>query len=131
MSNQSREASAFTIGSQQAGAIYQAGGDQIIQHGEGTLSAGVLEAVSEVRSALVAASSALCPADRQRADHSLEAVEVELREPEPDTTRVANGIAQIAKILKQAGTLAMSANALHTLAAWLGPAGLAVLQVLV
>jgi hypothetical protein len=82
VSNQSREASAFTIGSQQAGAIYQAGGDQIIQHGEGTLSAGVLEAVSEVRSALVAASSALCPADRQRADDSLEAVEVELREPE-------------------------------------------------
>ena len=120
----------FNIGSQQAGAIYQSGGDQIIQHGEGTLSAGVLGAVSEVRSALASAAPALSLTDRERAGESLDAVEAELREPEPNKARVATGLAHVAKALKQAGGLATSAEALHQLAAWLGPAGLAVLQVL-
>ncbi len=120
----------FNIGSQQAGAIYQSGRDQIVQHGEGTLSACVLGAVSEVRSALAAAAPVLCADDRERANGSIDAVEAELRGPEPDKARIASGLAQVARTLKRAGTLASSAEALHQLAAWLGPAGLAVLQAL-
>ncbi|HLM86884.1 MAG TPA: hypothetical protein VK272_11920 [Solirubrobacteraceae bacterium] len=130
MTDQSGGGSAFSIGSQQAGAIYQSAGDQIIQQGGGTLSAGVLGAVSEVRSALAAAAPALSPADRERAEESLDAVEAELQRSEPDKTRVANGLAQVAKTLKQAGELATSAEALHQLAAWLGSAGATVLQAL-
>ena len=131
MTNPSGGGSAFSIGSQQAGAIYQSAGDQIIQHGEGTLSAGVLGAVSEVRSALTAAAHALPPADRERAETSLDAVEAELHRPEPNKALVARALTQVASALRQAGTLATSAEALHQLAAWLGPAGLAVLQALV
>jgi hypothetical protein len=122
--------SVFSIGSQQAGAIYQSGRDQIVQHGEGALSGDVLCAVSQVRSALADAAQALSPADRERTDASLDAVEAELQTPEPNKERVANGLAHVANTLKQAGKLATSAEALHQIATWLGPAGLAVLQAL-
>lgn len=121
----------FNIGSQHAGAIYQSAGDQIVHHGGGTLSAGVLSAVSEVRSALTASAPTLSEVDRAHAEDALGAVEDELREPEPDRARVAGRLAQVASALNRAGTLAASADALYELAGWLGPAGQAVLGALV
>jgi Family of unknown function (DUF5955) len=121
---------AFSIGSQQAGAIFQSAGDQVIHHGEGTLSAGVLTAMSEIRSALAAVGPALSPGDREQAEDSLDAIEAEMHGPEPNKARIASRLAQVANTLKQAGTLASSAEALRQIAAWLGPAGLAVLHLL-
>jgi hypothetical protein len=118
----------FNIGSQQAGAIYQSAGDQVIHHGEGTLNVGVLNAVSDLRSAVAAAD--LPPADRARADESLEAVDEELKREEPDKGRIARALEWVAGALNRAGALASSAQALRALGTWLGPAGLTLLQML-
>ena len=118
----------FNIGSQQAGAIYQAAGDQVVHHGEGTLTAGVLNAVSDLRNAVAAAD--LPPAEREVADKSLDVVDEELQRPEPDKIRVAGALERMAGGLLRAGRLARATESLRAVAGWLGPAGLGLLKLL-
>ena len=120
----------FNIGTQNAGAVYMVGGDQYIEHAEGVLSIEA-RALSELRAAVAAAAPSLSDRDRKRVEESIDVVDTELRRPQPDRARVAERLARVAKILKQAGELATSAAALHQLAGWLGPAGVSLLQALV
>jgi hypothetical protein len=112
VTDQAGGGSPFNIGSQQAGVINNVAGDQIVTHGEGTLTIGLLDAVSEVRSVL-ATTPALSATEREHADSSLDAIEAELRRPEPDRARVAHGLTHVTKTLQQAGALAASAEALR------------------
>lgn len=118
----------FNIGSQQAGAIYQSGGDQIIHHGGGTLNADVINAVADLRSAVAAAP--LPPEDRLGAEQSLAAVDEELKKEEPDKGRIARALEGVADKLKRAGALAGAARSLHFVGTWLGPAGATLLAML-
>lgn len=120
----------FNIGSQQAGAIYQAGGDQNIWHAGGTLTMGPLAAVADLRSALDTTS---LPQPVQRdAERALSAVETELRGATPDKRRIASYLERLTGNLHQAGALVTAGESLlaplRTLASWLGPAGLAALR---
>ncbi|HEX2126947.1 MAG TPA: DUF5955 family protein [Thermoleophilaceae bacterium] len=119
----------FNIGSQQAGAIYQAGGDQVIHHGGGTLNAEVIHAVSDLHSAVAAAP--LSPEDRAGAERSLAVVDEELKKEEPDKGRIAGALEWVAGKLEGAGALAGAAEALKTVGTWLGPAGATLLGILV
>ncbi len=119
----------FNIASQQAGAIFQAAGDQTIHHGEGTMTVDVLGAVSDLRGAVEA--SDLRRGDRRDALRALDEVEAELRRPSPEKERVAGKLHRTAALLKEAGGLAGAANALQQLARWLGPVGVGLLGVLV
>lgn len=118
----------FNIGSQQAGAIYQSAGDQVIHHGGGTQTIGLLSAVSDLRSAV--ASAQLSDADRVNADRSLDTIEAELKLPEPNRKGIGAALERVAGLLARAGGLSRAADSLHSLAQWLGPAGLAVLGIL-
>ena len=122
--------SAFSIGSQQAGAIYQAAGDQIIHRGGGELSANLLAATSQVRTTIADASGAMADDDQREATLLLDGVELELRQPEPDKPRIATALERVARILDNAGKLAVSADALRQLASWLGAAGAGLIQLL-
>jgi hypothetical protein len=118
----------FNIGKQQAGAIYQAGRDQVIHHGGGTLSVGLQSAVSDIRAAI--ASADLAEADRRSADEALGDVEAQLQSAEPNKHRIAGRLEGLAHILSRAGALAGAMNGMHTLASWLGPVGVSLLQLL-
>lgn len=118
----------FNIGSQQAGAIYQSAGDQVVHHGGGTLNAEVINAVADLRSAVAAAD--LSPEDRAGAERSLAVVDDELKKEEPDKGRIASALEWVAEKLKGAGALAAATVALRTVGAWLGPAGAALVAML-
>ncbi len=123
----------FNIGSQQAGAIYQAGGDQTIHHGDGTLSVEALDAAAELQTAL--AATPMPESSRQEAQQVLEAVETELKAPAPDEGAVASGVERIIDVLGQAGALASAGEALaaplRSIASFAGAAGAAALRLLV
>jgi hypothetical protein len=118
----------FNIGSQQAGAIYQSAGDQVIHHGGGTLNAGVLNAVADLRSAVEAAN--LSAADRETAARSLDAVEEELKKEEPDKGRIAAALEWVTSALTTAGALVTAVQPLTGLAGWLGAAGVGLAKML-
>ena len=122
----------FNIGSQQAGAIYQAGGDQTIHRGGGTLSIEALDAAADLRTAL-AGTDLPAPA-RQEAEQALETVETELHAPVPDKSAVAGGVERITRALGQAGALASAGEALasplRSIASFAGVAGAAALRLL-
>lgn len=118
----------FNIGSQQAGAIYQAAGDQVIHHGEGTLHVGALNAVADLRSAVEAAN--LSAADRETAARSLDVVEEELKREEPDKGRIAGALEWITGTLTAAGALVTAVQPLAGLAGWLGAAGVGLVKML-
>jgi hypothetical protein len=124
---------AFNIGSQQAGAIYQAAGNQTIHHGGGTLSVDALDAAADLRTALEATE---LPASlRHEADHALEALETELQAPEPDKGAIGAGVERVVGILGQAGALASAGEGLvgplRAIASFAGVAGAAALRLLV
>lgn len=123
MSSKGDGGSTFNIGSQQAGAIYQSAGDQVIYHGGGRLATNVLDALSDIRIALESAAPALPADQRHEADHLMSSVEAEARQPEPDKHRIAGALRRIAAFLNGAGALAGSVDAFHQLAAWLGTVG--------
>jgi hypothetical protein len=118
----------FNIGSQQAGAIFQSAGDQVVHHGHGTLHAGVINAVADLRSAVHAAN--LPAADRERAAASLDAVEEELKREEPDKGRIAAALEWVTGALTTAGALATAIQPLTGLAGWLGAAGVTLAKML-
>jgi hypothetical protein len=128
VTEQSGGGGTFNIGSQQAGAIYQSAGDQVIHHGEGTLHVGVLNAVADLRSAVEAAN--LAPADRETAARSLDAVEEELKKEEPDKGRIAGALEWVTGALTTAGALATAIQPLTGLAGWLGAAGVGLVKML-
>ena len=123
---------AFNIGSQQAGAIYQAAGDQTIEHGGGTLAIGALRAVQELRTALE--SAAVPPAEKHEVEHALEGVESELETSEPDRSKIAGALERIIGVLGQAGALASAGESLvsplRSLASFAGAAGATALGLL-
>jgi hypothetical protein len=119
----------FNIGSQQAGAIFQSGGDQSIHHGEGTMSIDTLNAVSQLRGAVEAA--ALTSGDRRGAHEALDEVDSELRKDVPEKSSIARHLERMTDLLARAGGLAGATNALQCLAKWLGPAGAGLLGMLI
>lgn len=123
---------AFNIGSQQAGAIYQAAGNQTIEHGDGTLTVAALGAVSDVRGALD--SAGVSGPARREAEEALETVETELEGGAPDKGRIAAGVERAVGILDRAGVLAQAgeslASPLRSLASFAGVAGVAALRLL-
>ena len=124
---------AFNIGSQQAGAIYQAAGDQTIHDGGGTLSVDALDAAADLRTALAATS--MRESSRQQAEEALAAVESELQGPAPDKRAVADGVERVVEALDRAGALARAGEALaaplRSIASFAGVAGAAALRLLV
>jgi hypothetical protein len=118
----------FNIGNQQAGAIFQAAGDQTIHHGEGAMSVEALNAVSELRTLVEA--GALRSGDKRDALKALDRVETELRDDAPEKSRVADNLQRLARLLDGAGALAGATNALRGLATWLGPLGVGLLRML-
>jgi hypothetical protein len=122
----------FNIGSQQAGAIYQAAGDQTIGHAGGTLAMGPWGAVADLRSALETAT--LSGPAQSDAERTLKDVEAELQRDTPDKRRIGSHVERLVAVLGQAGALMTAGESLlaplRTLAAWLGPAGLAALRLL-
>ena len=118
----------FNIGSQQAGAIYQAGRDQVIHDTSGSLSIGVLNAMSDLRVAL--ATAEIPASQRPAAEAALDEVETELKQPAPDKQRVAHQLEAVAGVLSRAGALAGAVDSLRKLAGWLGPAGLTLVKLL-
>ncbi len=127
MSNQG--GSIFNIGSQQAGAIYQAGRDQVIHDTSGSLSIGVLNAMSDLRAAL--ATAEIPSSQRRAAEVALDEAETELKHPAPDKQRIAHRLEAVARALSRAGALAGAVDSLRKLAGWLGPAGLTLLKLLI
>ena len=123
---------AFNIASQQAGAIYQAAGDQTIAHGGGTLAVGALGAVSDLRAALE--STPMPPAARREVERALEGVQAELASPAPDEAAVGGRVERIVGILGKAGALASAgeslAGPLRSIASFAGVAGAAALRLL-
>jgi len=130
LSGSSSGGSVFNMGSQQAGAIYQSAGDQIISHAGGRLDANVIGAVSDLKLALARAAPQLSSGELREADHLMSTVEDQLRRPEPDKQQVAGALQRILRILKGAGAFAESVDAFHQLAVWLGVAGAGLLQLL-
>lgn len=122
------DGSTFNIGSQQAGAIYQAGRDQVIQDASSSLSIGVLNAMSDLRVAL--ATAEIPASERPAAEAALEEVETELKQPAPDKQRIAHRLEVVASLLSRAGALAGAVDSLRRLAGWLGPAGVTLLTLL-
>ena len=123
---------AFNIGSQQAGAIYQAAGDQTIQQAGGTLTVGALGAVGDLRAALE--STAMPDADRRDVERDLGAVEAELGASSPDKDQIGGRLERMIGVLDRAGALAGAAESLagplRSLASFAGAAGVAALRLL-
>jgi hypothetical protein len=126
----SADGGVFNIGSQQAGAIYQAAGSQTIRHAGGTLTTGPVGAVADLRCAIKAAMLPH-PAERDAAQ-ALDDVEVELTRAAPDKRRIGSYLDRLVAVLGQAGALVTAGESLlpplRTLASWLGTAGLGTLQ---
>lgn len=130
MSGGGGEGAGFNIGSQQAGAIYQSMGDQVIHHGGGQLNINALHAVAELRQAVAHAAPALAPGDHREADQLVVGVEAEMRRAEPDKQRIARALGRVARILDSVGALATSIGTFHQLATWLGAAGAGLIAIL-
>lgn len=122
----------FNIGSQQAGAIYQATGDQTIRHAGGTLTTGPLSAVADLRSALREALPSQLAS--REAEQALDEIEGELERDQPDKGRIGSHVERLIGVLSQAGALVSAGESLlpplRTLAVWLGAAGLGALRLL-
>ncbi len=112
----------FNIGSQQAGVINQAAGDQTIHHGEGTMSIEPLRAVSELRAIVEAAG--LRPDDRRDALETLDGAETALRDGASETSCVEGNLKRLARVLEETGDLTAATDALRGLGTRLGAAGL-------
>jgi hypothetical protein len=116
----------FNIGSQQGGVVNNIGGDYHAGHVEGTLQAGVL-LVGQLREALD--QTPMRPEVRDQAGRIVEDLERELQRPQPDKPGIADRLERLTKLLGRAGALASAGShllpVLHQLAAWLGPAGVA------
>lgn len=122
----------FNIGSQQAGAIYNAGRDQTIHGGGGTLATEAVNAIADLRAALE--SLPLTVADRREADEALSDASAEAVSAEPNKGKVAARVERALDIVERAGDLAGAgaklAAPVATLAGWLGPAGAALLKLI-
>ena len=113
------------------GTINQAGRD-IIAPGAASSPVEALAAVAQIRAALNGVE--LPPEADQAARQELDAVEQELRKPEPDRDQVAGGLERATETLKTAGALAAAGAALvgpiGAVAGFLGPVGAAVLKLI-
>lgn len=125
----------FHIGSQTAGTVNNVAGDQTVhggQHGSVMTDLQALEAVVRLRAALT--SLPLEGATAAEAVAAVDEVDRELRAPEPDRSRVAGQLERLTRTVSAAGGLAGAGAALaaplHALAAWLGPLGAHLVQVL-
>jgi hypothetical protein len=125
----------FHIGQQHAGVINNVAGDQRIegdQYGSFATTDDARRAVRDLRDALAAGhvddpnASSACG---QAAD-----IDVALRQPRPDRSKVAAMVERLVRLLSAAGSLTSASAALigplHVLASWLGPLGAYVLNLI-
>jgi hypothetical protein len=120
--------SAFNIGSQQAGVIYNSAGDQVVYGGGGQLTLNVFNAVSDLRASVASAAPALSVEQRREAGELLDDVDAEVHRAGPDKGRLAGVLARLVRLLNAAGVAAGSIGALHQLVAWLGPAAASIIS---
>jgi hypothetical protein len=125
----------FNIGNQTGGNINNVGRDQHItggQQGVVITPQAARQAVIDLRDGLRA--TPLEPATRADADTEVAQIERELREPQPDRSRVATSLERLTKLLLTAGSLATAGvslvQPLQTLASWLGTLGAPILHLL-
>ena len=125
----------FNIGNQNAANINNVGRDQHITGGQ----TGIVVTPEQAREALTnvwtgVRSTRLDPATSAAAETELRDIESDLRQPQPDRTRVAPRLERLTRILLAAGSLASAGSALvaplATLAHWLGTLGAPILNLL-
>ena len=111
------------------GSIYHAGRDQAIA---AQSDAEVAAEIAKLRQAL--ADLRLTGTERQAADDELAAAQDALHRPEPDRAAAGSHLATVLRGLKDAGALATAGvvllESVKSLAAWIGPAGLAIIGLL-
>ena len=120
----------FNIGRQE-GVISNVAGDQHLNYAGRDLTI-VHDTVDELRTALETAR--LSAGERREALQTLDAVEADFAQAEPDRRRVADKLEHLTAMLTDAGALATAADRLRQplqrLAGWLGAAGAGVLSLL-
>lgn len=101
------------------GDVTQAGRDAVRGHH----APDALAAVDELRAAL--ASLGHTWAARRTAEHELDIIEHELRQPDPDKAEVTRRLTRFKDLVRDAGNLVASsagvARAIAIIAGWLGP----------
>ena len=125
----------FNIHNQTAGVLNNVAGDQHISGGQQGTVVGTHVArlaVAELREALATVS---LPADTTaEARAHVEEIDVAMKEPEPDRSRVAGLLRRLTQLLSSVGSLAVAGTALigplQTLATWLGELGQPILRLL-
>ena len=89
-------------------------------------------AVNELREALMTVS--LPPNTTAEAQARVEQIDVAMKEPEPDRSRVADSLRRLTQLLASVGSLAVAGTALigplQTLATWLGELGQPIMRLL-
>jgi len=122
----------FNIGNQNAGNINNVARDQHITGGQTGIvvtSEQALQALADLRAGIGA--TRLDPVPSVAAQTELRDIEADLRQPEPDRTRIAPRLERLTRILLAAGSLASAGSALVAplgmLAHWLGALGAPIL----
>jgi|SRR3954468_5654549 hypothetical protein len=125
----------FNIGNQNAGNINNVARDQHITGGQTGIvvtSEQALQALADLRAGIGA--TRLDPVPSVAAQTELRDIEADLRQPEPDRTRIAPRLERLTRILLAAGSLASAGSALVAplgmLAHWLGALGAPILGLL-
>jgi len=125
----------FNIGNQNAGNINNVARDQHITGGQTDIvvtSEQALQALADLRAGIGA--TRLDPVPSVAAQTELRDIEADLRQPEPDRTRIAPRLERLTRILLAAGSLASAGSALVAplgmLAHWLGALGAPILGLL-
>jgi hypothetical protein len=125
----------FNIGNQNAGNINNVARDQHITGGQTGIvvtSEQALQALADLRAGIGA--TRLDPVPSVAAQTELRDIEADLRQPEPDRTRIAPRLERLTRLLLAAGSLASAGSALVAplgmLAHWLGALGAPILSLL-
>ena len=125
----------FNIRNQTAGVINNVAGDQHVTGAQQGMMVGTdaaRRAVTELREALMTVS--LPPNTTAEAQARVEQIDVAMKEPEPDRSRVADSLRRLTQLLSSVGSLAVAGTALigplQTLATWLGELGQPIMRLL-
>ncbi|HEX6339040.1 MAG TPA: hypothetical protein VFZ85_18950 [Jiangellaceae bacterium] len=123
----------FNIRNQTAGVINNVAGNQHVGVQQGHVGTDdARRAVAELREALQTVS--LPPEAEAEARTHVEQVDADVKEPEPDRSRVADSLRRLTRLLSSVGAFAAAGAALigplQTLAAWLGELGQPIMQLL-
>ena len=119
--------SAFNIHRQQAGAIYNASGTQVV-YGGGQLTASFADAMSQLRAAVASAAPALSDGQQCEAARLLDDATEQLSRRDPSKRCVAESLDRLAQMLHVAGAAVGSIEAFHRLVEWLGPVAASIIS---